>query len=59
MDKEVICPWCEDNIIPKMDILERENGTVRERRCSNCGKILAAYLEKEGDFLSSIRKFQN
>jgi len=59
MDKEVKCPWCLEKAVPKMQILKKENGLVKERRCSKCGKVLAAYLDREGDFLKAIRKFEN
>lgn len=59
MDKEVKCPWCLENAVPKMQILRKENGLVKERRCSECGKVLAAYLDGEGDFLKAVRKFEN
>jgi len=42
-----------------MNILKKTHGNVRERRCSKCGKVLAAYLMEEGDFMPRIRKFQN
>ena len=59
MDKEVKCPWCLEKAVPKMQMLKKENGLVRERRCAECGKILAAYLADEGDFISMVRKFDN
>jgi hypothetical protein len=59
MEKELICPWCEEKTVPKLSILKKENGDVRERRCGNCNKVLAAYLVEERDFMSGIRKFQN
>ena len=59
MKEEVICPWCEAKTVPKISSLKKENGKVRERRCSHCGKVLAAYLMEEGDFMNRIRKFQN
>ena len=59
MDKEVVCPWCEEKAEPNVVILKKENGDVRERRCAHCGKVLAAYLMEEGDFMSGIRKFRN
>ncbi len=58
-EKEVICPWCGEQTLPKMNILKKTHGNVRERRCSKCGKVLAAYLMEEGDFMPRIRKFQN
>ena len=59
MEKEVMCPWCNKNVIPQVKSLKRDNGEVRERRCGSCGKVLAAYLAEEGDFMGNIRKFQN
>ena len=59
MEKEVMCPWCENKMVPEISLLEKEKGNIRERRCTSCGKVLAAYLVEEGDFLRSIRKFQN
>lgn len=59
MEKEVKCPWCEKKIVPKVSLLKKQLGEVRERRCSECGKILAAYLVEEGDFLPKIRTFAN
>ncbi len=59
MGKEVICPWCEEKTLPKLATITKEHGTINERRCSLCGKILAAYLKEDGDFFSSIRKYPN
>jgi len=59
MEKEAVCPWCGGETVPRMEILEKEHGKVRERRCGLCGKVLAAYLLEEGDFMNRIRKFQN
>ena len=59
MEEKVICPWCGTEMVPEKSILKRENGNVRERRCTHCKKVLAAYLVEEGDFMSRIRKFQN
>ena len=57
MEKEVKCPWCGEMTVPKVSLSKKEHGDVRERRCSKCGKILAAYLEQEGDFLMDMRTF--
>jgi ssDNA-binding Zn-finger/Zn-ribbon topoisomerase 1 len=57
--EEVKCPWCGEMTVSKVSFLKREYGEVSERRCANCNKVLAAYLVEEGDFMSSIRKFQN
>ena len=58
--QETKCPWCEQ-VIPTVTIeakvIDNDFSHVRERRCSKCGKVLAAYLEEEGEFLSRIRTF--
>jgi len=59
MEKEVKCPWCERKTVPTVSLLKKQLGGVRERRCSECGKILAAYLVEEGNFLPKIRTFAN
>lgn len=59
MDMEVKCAWCGEKTTPVMKVIDKQNGKVKERRCSNCGKILAAYLDGEGDFIKGIRKFEN
>ena len=56
---EIRCPWCDEVIMPKMSVFKGPYGDVRERRCSKCHKVLAAYLVEEGNFMSNIRKFQN
>ena len=57
MDKEIQCPWCDAFTVPKVNVVKKGSGEVSERRCGECGKVLAAYLESEGDFLTKIRKF--
>ena len=57
MEKEIQCPWCEEMTVPKVNLVKRKAAEVRERRCSKCNKVLAAYLESEGDFLEKIRTF--
>ena len=57
MDKEVKCPWCGEVTTPKVGYSKNDYGDIIERRCPKCGKVLAAYLEQEGDFLPEIRTF--
>jgi phage FluMu protein Com len=59
MEKEVKCPWCKEETVPKVKILKKQYGDVKERRCTKCGKVLAAYLEGEGNFLPKIRTFKD
>lgn len=55
--KEVKCPWCGEKTVPDVKLLRKRCGEVEERRCRNCGKVLAAYLVGENVFLPSIRAF--
>jgi len=58
--KEIKCPWCGE-VIPASEVqvksYKNDFGTVLERRCAKCNKVLASYLEGEGDFLPKIRTF--
>jgi len=60
--KEIKCPWCGE-VIPSSEVQveshENDYGTVVERRCTKCSKVLAAYLKEEEDFFSKIRTFKN
>jgi len=58
-ENENKCPWCGETRVPTINVLVKPYGEVRERRCTYCGKVLAAYLMEEGDFMSGIRKFRN
>lgn len=53
------CPWCNEMTASETRLLKKRWGDVRERRCTGCGKVLAAYLVEEGDFMSKIRAFPN
>ena len=57
MEKEIQCPWCGEKTVPKVELEKRKTGEVKERRCDKCNKVLAAYLESEGDFFEKIRTF--
>ena len=53
------CPWCGEETVAKVNHLKKTYGAITERRCSNCGKVLAAYLADEGQFLPKMRSYQN
>jgi uncharacterized Zn finger protein len=55
--KQVKCPWCGEQTSPTVKLVTRRSGEVKERRCANCGKVLAAYLVGEEGFLPTIRVF--
>jgi ssDNA-binding Zn-finger/Zn-ribbon topoisomerase 1 len=54
------CPWCGE-MLPTATVKtihkKNESGTVVERRCNKCDKVLGAYLEEEGEFFSKMRTF--
>jgi len=53
-----LCPWCGQTVeAPTVALSKNEYGDVRERRCPDCGKILAAYLEQEGEFMEKMRSY--
>lgn len=58
--KQIICPWCrEASSEAEVTVNTRKSdyGSLIERRCRQCHKVLAAYLENAGDFLPRIRRF--
>ena len=55
--KERNCPWCGETVVPEVKHRKNDYGDVVERLCSKCGRVLAAYLEQEGDFLVKMRSF--
>ena len=58
--KEIKCPWCgEVTSVSEVKVEHKSSdyGAVIERKCTKCSKVLAAYLDKEGDFLPRIRTF--
>lgn len=60
MGKQVKCPWCGETSQEsevKVNYKRNDFGSLVERRCARCNKVLAAYLEYEGYFLPRIRKF--
>ena len=58
MRKEIKCPWCGEVVMePEVRRFKNDYGQVVERRCSKCGKVLAAYLEEKGEFLGEMRTF--
>ncbi len=57
MEKQMKCPWCGEITVLKVRHYQNDYGHIIERRCSECSRVLAAYLEEEGDFLPDIRTF--
>jgi len=58
--QRVKCPWCGeviDTTTVKVRHFKNDYGTIVERRCSRCDKVVAAYLEEEGNFLPRMRTF--
>ena len=57
MNNELMCPWCNELMVPAVSTLSAGDGAVQERKCSNCGRLLAAYLKEAGQFLKRVRTF--
>ena len=57
--KMVKCPWCEKENIPKVSKEKSDYTDIVVRKCSECGKILASYLDEEGIILEKVRTFQS
>ena len=60
MANEIKCPWCgQVNAETEVKLIRKKIGEkgVAERRCAWCHKVLAAYLEEEGEFLMKMRSF--
>lgn len=58
--KELQCTWCQKVLSAsevKIKLYKNEHGSVAERRCPHCNKVLAAYLNEEKGFLAKIRTF--
>jgi len=55
--KERSCPWCGERVEAEVKHHKKAYGDIVERICPKCGKVLAAYLEQEGDFLMKMRSF--
>lgn len=58
--QEIKCPWCAETVqtaAVRVKTEKNDYGTVIERRCPRCGKVLAAYLQEEGDFQTRMRVF--
>jgi len=57
MDKERKCAWCGETMLPKVNRKKSDFGDIVERKCSKCGKVVAVYLESEGEFLPKMRSY--
>ncbi len=54
------CGWCGEEVLAsqcQVTHFKNDYGTTIERRCPKCHKVVAAYLEEEGDFLTDMRNF--
>ena len=59
MTIKIKCVWCGKDV----DVIERvhknDYGEVKERRCSGCNGILAAYLLEDQPVLQEVRIFKD
>ena len=58
MEKQVKCPWCDEQVTPVANISTKQGGNVKERRCPKCNAVIAAYLDEPGVILEKVRLFQ-
>ena len=49
MEKQVQCPWCNQEMTPAKDTQKGSHGNLRITRCSSCKSILSVRLEGEPD----------
>ena len=56
-EKNIVCPWCNEKVEATSESLSKRNAEVIEWRCTNCGKVLAAYNKNEKGFMPKIRVF--
>lgn len=45
MEKEIVCPWCQESIVPRVGTYQGQYGTVREEKCPKCNKLLLTRLQ--------------
>ena len=57
--KSVTCAWCEKESTPKITREKSDYGDIVVRRCSECGNIMASYLDEKKVILEKVRTFQN
>jgi RNase P subunit RPR2 len=57
--RRVRCAWCEKETIPDTTKEKSQYGDIVVRRCSQCGNIIASYLDEKRVVLEKVRLFQN
>ena len=53
------CAWCGEKVDVIEKVLKKDYGEVKERRCSRCEGILAAYLVENEPVLPEVRVFKD
>ena len=53
------CAWCGKENTPKITKDKSDYGDIVVRRCSECGNIMASYLDEKRVILEKVRSFQN
>ena len=57
--KQVKCAWCEKETTANRTKEKSDYGEIVVMRCSQCGNIMASYLDEERVVLEKVRSFQN
>ena len=56
-EQEIRCAWCNETVVPVVQSSSSPQGSVTERKCPRCNKLLSAYLAEKDDVLKSVRSF--
>ncbi|MBU1451332.1 MAG: hypothetical protein KKB57_12535 [Proteobacteria bacterium] len=61
MSKEEIlsCPWCEKSAKVTSEKANNQYGDIIVRRCSECQRVIASYLDEGMVVLKKVRNFQD
>jgi ribosomal protein S27E len=58
MEKQVKCIWCGETMVPTVSRDKNSFAEIKIRKCSQCGNIIAAYLDEQGKkVLEKVRTF--
>ena len=58
-ENRVKCPWCEKEGVPEVSKEKSDYAKIIVRSCSECGQVLASYLDEKGIILEKVRTFQD
>ena len=56
-EKKLKCPWCEKETGVNVSEETSDYAKIVVRRCSQCGSVIAAYLDENRPVLEKVRTF--